>query len=200
MKKTHIVAAVLSLLLVISGCSSSDSATPTQVTTAFLDAYKQRNNALIAQNSTWENYDAAALELREEDYMEGIDQQLQKNVYDRMLAFDHKENSETIDEDRAIVEVTLTMYDFEPVVEKGIEAAATKTEELSKKVSISDEEIQNEILKVLFEHMSKAEQNKTISVSIKLEKKSGEWKVSNDNTELSDALLSNTKAIQTIAK
>lgn len=200
MKKTNLFAVVLCLLMVISGCSNKDTATPTQVTTAFLDAYSQRNNALIAQNSTWENYDATALELREEDYMDGIDQELQKKVYDMMLAFTHKEDNETIDEDKATVTVTLTLYDFEPVVKKGLEAAAKKTEELSQKESISDDEIQTEILKVLFENMEKAEQNKTTTVTINLIKKSGEWKVSDDNSDLSDALLQNTKAIQSIAE
>ena len=200
MKKTNIFAVGLCLLMVISGCSSKDTATPTQVTTAFLDAYSQRNNALIAENSTWENYDATALELREEDYMDGIDHDLQKKVYDKMLAFHHKEEGETIDEDHAAVTVTLTLYDFEPVVEKGLKAAAKKTEELSQKESIRDDEIQTEILKVLFENMEKAEQNKTVTVTVNLVKKGSEWKVSNDNNDLSDALLQNTKAIQSFAE
>lgn len=132
--------------------------------------------------------------------MEDVDQQLQKKVYDMMLDFSHKEEKETIDEDKASVEVTLTMYDFSAVMDKGMKEAAKKADELSKKSDVDDKEIQKQILTVLFDNMAKASKDKTIHVTVDLVKEHGDWKVSDNNTALTDALLQNTQSIQNIAK
>lgn len=200
MKKIKFVCCLMMTLLLITGCSDKAQATPSEVVAAFLDAYQSHDNQKIAQYSTWENYDATALELRDEDYMDGVNKDLQKKVYDMMLDFSHKENSEAIQDDTAKVEVSLTMYDFEPTIKSGMEAATKKTEELSKNESIRDEEIQKEILTTLFEHMEKAEKSKSVTTTVHLIKKDKEWKVSEDNNDLSDALLINTQSIQDVAE
>lgn len=198
-KKLLAITGIILMPLTLQGCTTN-TITPTETIKTFLDGYHDRDNALIAANSTWKDYDATALELRDEDYMEDVDKQLQKKVYDMMLDFSHKEEKETIEDDQATVEVTLTMYDFSSVMDKGMEEAAKKADELSKKSDITDKEIQKQILTVLFDHMSKAKKDKITHVNVHLVKDGKDWKVSDDNTNLTDALLQNTQAIQNIAK
>ncbi|MCH4285210.1 MULTISPECIES: HAMP domain-containing histidine kinase [Bacillota] len=198
-KKLLAIAGLVLMPVTLQGCTSN-SITPTETVKEFLDGYHDRDNTKIAANSTWKDYDATALELRDEDYMEDVDQQLQKKVYDMMLDFSHKEEKETIDEDKASVEVTLTMYDFSAVMDKGMKEAAKKADELSKKSDVDDKEIQKQILTVLFDNMAKASKDKTIHVTVDLVKEHGDWKVSDNNTALTDALLQNTQSIQNIAK
>lgn len=198
-KKILAITGFILMPLTIQGCSTN-SVTPSETVKAFLDGYHDRDNAKIASTSTWKDYDATALELRDEDYMEDVDQQLQKKVYDMMLDFSHKEEKETIDDDEASVEVTLTMYDFSSVMDKSMEEATKKADELSKKSDVDDKEIQKQILTVLFENMSKATKDKTLHVQVHLTKKDGDWKVNDNNTSLTDALLQNTQSIQNIAK
>ena len=198
-KKLLAIAGLVLMPVTLQGCTSN-SITPTETVKEFLDGYHDRDNTKIAANSTWKDYDATALELRDEDYMEDVDQQLQKKVYDMMLDFSHKEEKETIDEDKASVEVTLTMYDFSAVMDKGMKEAAKKADELSKKSDVDDKEIQKQILTVLFDNMAKASKDKTIHVTVDLVKEHGDWKVSDNNTALTDALLQNTQSIQNRAK
>lgn len=198
-KKLLAIAGLVLMPVTLQGCTSN-SITPKETVKEFLDGYHDRDNTKIAANSTWKDYDATALELRDEDYMEDVDQQLQKKVYDMMLDFSHKEEKETIDEDKASVEVTLTMYDFSAVMDKGMKEAAKKADELSKKSDVDDKEIQKQILTVLFNNMAKASKDKTIHVTVDLVKEHGDWKVSDNNTALTDALLQNTQSIQNIAK
>lgn len=198
-KKLLAIAGLVLMPVTLQGCTSN-SITPTETVKEFLDGYHDRDNTKIAANSTWKDYDATALELRDEDYMEDVDQQLQKKVYDMMLDFSHKEEKETIDEDKASVEVTLTMYDFSAVMDKGMKEAAKKADELSKKSDVDDKEIQKQILTVLFDNMAKASKDKIIHVTVDLVKEHGDWKVSDNNTALTDALLQNTQSIQNIAK
>lgn len=198
-KKLLAIAGLVLMPVTLQGCTSN-SITPTETVKEFLDGYHDRDNTKIAANSTWKDYDATALELRDEDYMEDVDQQLQKKVYDMMLDFSHKEEKETIDEDKASVEVTLTMYDFSAVMDKGMKEAAKKADELSKKSDVDDKEIQKQILTVLFDNTAKASKDKTIHVTVDLVKEHGDWKVSDNNTALTDALLQNTQSIQNIAK
>lgn len=198
-KKLLAIAGLVLMPVTLQGCTSN-SITPTETVKEFLDGYHDRDNTKIAANSTWKDYDATALELRDEDYMEDVDQQLQKKVYDMILDFSHKEEKETIDEDKASVEVTLTMYDFSAVMDKGMKEAAKKADELSKKSDVDDKEIQKQILTVLFDNMAKASKDKTIHVTVHLVKEHGDWKVSDNNTALTDALLQNTQSIQNIAK
>ena len=198
-KKLLAIAGLVLMPVTLQGCTSN-SITPTETVKEFLDGYHDRDNTKIAANSTWKDYDATALELRDEDYMEDVDQQLQKKVYDMMLDFSHKEEKETIDEDKASVELTLTMYDFSAVMDKGMKEAAKKADELSKKSDVDDKEIQKQILTVLFDNMAKASKDKTIHVTVDLVKEHGDWKVSDNNTALTDALLQNTQSIQNIAK
>ena len=187
-KKLLAIAGLVLMPVTLQGCTSN-SITPTETVKEFLDGYHDRDNTKIAANSTWKDYDATALELRDEDYMEDVDQQLQKKVYDMMLDFSHKEEKETIDEDKASVEVTLTMYDFSAVMDKGMKEAAKKADELSKKSDVDDKEIQKQILTVLFDNMAKASKDKTIHVTVDLVKEHGDWKVSDNNTASFNTLM-----------
>ena len=186
------------ILLTATGCSNN-SASATEVVTSFLNAYHDRDNKQLQEHSNWESFDVTSLDLKDEDYLSGVDQQLQLEVYQKMMEFKHEEKEEKIDGDKAVVTVTLTIYDFTPVVEAGLKQATTKAEELSQQKDVSDEQIQSQILTILFENMNKAEQTKTITTTVNVIKKNNQWIVSDSNDDLRDALLQNSNAVEKIA-
>lgn len=199
MKLCKVILSALCTLGLLAACSSQHTASPTTVATAFLDAYQAHDNEAIKETSNWTNFDAKSLELSKQDYVKGVDEALQQEVYQKMMDVSYQENAEEIKEEIAVVSVTLRVYDFAPAIKQGMEEATKKAEELSQQSEISDEEIQSAILTVLFENMNKAEQNKTIDVRIKLVKQNKAWIVDQDNDELRNALLQNSQAVEQLA-
>lgn len=194
----YLLTAIFACSLLVA-CNSQQSATPSEVTKEFLTAYQDHDNEKLKETSLWTTFDASSLELTQQDFVKGVKEELQRDVYQKMMAFEHSEDKEEVQKDQAIVYVTLTLYDFTPVVTKGLEEATKKAEELSQQATISDDQIQSEILTILFEHMSKAEQNKKVEVQVNLTKKDGVWLVSEDNDDLRKALLQNSKAVEQVA-
>lgn len=186
------------LFLGIVGCSSK-SESPKVVTGKFLDAYANKNETDIRTYSQWKEYSVKALHIQKSDYIDGVDKSLQKKVFEMMQSFQHKEEKETVQDDNATVVVTLTLYDFSPVVEAGLAQASAKAEELSKQSEISDAQAQAQINTILFQNMKNAKQTKKETITINLVKKDGEWLVSNDNADIQNILISNMQSLQSVA-
>lgn len=194
--RKFITIAVCFLLLTLTGCSKEEEASPKDVTTSFLNAYKKRDEAAIRSLSEWKDYDIKALQIQDSDYIEGVDKALQKEVYEMMMDFDHKEVSENIQDDTATVVVEMTIYDFTSAWEKAMEEATKKIEELSKRSDVSDAEAQNEITKILFTNMKEAKKEKKQKITINLKKDGNNWIVSKDNADIQSLLIENTQTLQ----
>lgn len=194
--RKFITIAVCFLLLTLTGCSKEEEASPKDVTTSFLNAYKKRDEAAIRSLSEWKDYDIKALQIQDSDYIEGVDKALQKEVYEMMMDFDHKEVSESIQDDTATVVVEMTIYDFTSAWEKAMKEATKKIEELSKRSDVSDAEAQNEITKILFTNMKEAKKEKKQKITINLKKDGNNWIVSKDNADIQSLLIENTQTLQ----
>ena len=199
MKKIITVLCSLLLMFSMSACATEEVPTPTAVTEAFLHAYQDYNNTGIHQNSLWDSFDANTLTIQKKDYVQGVDESLQQEVYKKMNTFSFKVEKESIKEESAEVAVTLSLYDFEPVAKQGMENATKKTDELIKKSKVSDAEIQTEIMNVLFKSLNEAKPNKTMNVTVFLTLKDGNWLVSDTNDDLRHALTSNSNIIDDLA-
>lgn len=195
MKRIIAIFGCFMMLFSVVGCQDKEVA-PMEVTKLFLDGYHTKDAKKIEQNSEWVDFNVKTLQIQENDYMEGVDKTLQKDVYQMLLDIQHKELNEKIDGDKATVNVELTIYNFDPVIKQGMKEATEKVMEMSKNSDVSDAQAQAEISKILFENMKKAKMDKKESVTVNLIKKDKAWVVSNDNKELKDALSKNTKSLK----
>lgn len=196
MKKIAAILMCVCMALTLTACQEKEGDSPKEVTKAFLDAYRAKDADKIKTYSQWKDYSVKALEIQESDYMDGVDRTLQKQVYEMMQAFDHKEGKEIIEGERATVKVTMTIYDFEPMIEKGIKEATKKAEELSQQSEISDAQAQAQINTILFQNMKEAKKNKKKEIVINLVKEDGQWLVSNDNADIQNVLIQNMQSLQ----
>ena len=81
--------------------------------------------------------------------MDSVDKKLQKQTYEKMMYFEHKEGKETIQDNQATVTVKIKQYDFSKTLKSGMEQAEKKVTGLSKRMS-SDAETEAAIATVLF--------------------------------------------------
>lgn len=197
MKKIIVAMLCVGMAITLNACSKH-SDEPKVVANLFLEAYLKKDEEKIKEYSEWKDYNVKALKIQNEDYIEGVDRTLQKEVYDMMMDFDHKEKKESIKDDHATVTVELTIYDFEAVTQKGLEEATKKAEELSEDAAMSDAKAQAEISKILFTNMKEAKKTKKQDVVINLKKVSGKWIVSNDNADIQNILTNNMQSLQSV--
>lgn len=186
------------LLSLLGACGSKHSDTPKMVTKHFLDAYNNKDESKIKEYSQWKTYSIQALQIQESDYVPGVDKKLQKQVYNMMQSFHHKEGKETISGDHATVKVAMTIYDFAPMIDKGMKEATAKAAELSKKADISDASAQAEINTILFKNMKNAKRTKKKTITINLVKENGKWLVSSDNSDIQNLLIQNMQSLQNV--
>lgn len=199
MKKTiTLICTVLCVLFMMTACGNTKEDTPSIVTSAFLDAYSKKGEEKIKEYSQWKDYSVKALEIQDSDYIEGVDRKLQKQVYEMMQSFDHSEGKETIQDDSATVQVTMTVYDFEPVIKKGMKEATAKAEELSSQSDISDAQAQAQINTIIFQNMKEAKKTKKKEIVINLVKKDGTWLISNDNADIQNVLIANMQSLHNV--
>lgn len=176
------------------GCQDN-TRSPKTVTSQFLNAYHELNEKQIKQNSEWSDFNVKTLKIQDKDYIKGVDIKLQKDVYTMMLDFKHQETSEKIEGNKADVNVDMTIYNFQPTIDKGTKEATKKVEELSQEADISDAQSQIAISKIIFENMKKAKMDKKQSIVVHVVKKDHKWVVSNNNKALKDLLSENTKSL-----
>lgn len=184
------------LMMALTACSGGKEASPKEVVTSFLNAYQKKDEGQIRSLSEWKDYDVKALQIQDSDYIDGVDKGLQKEVYEMMMDFDHKELNEKINEDVATVEVEMTIYNFNTAAEEGMKEATKKIEELSKQEDVSDAQVQNEITKILFTNMKKAKRDKKQKITINLKKDGKSWIVANDNADIQNLLIENSQAFE----
>ena len=186
------MAIIVAMLMVCAGCSEKEKQpTPTDVTKQFLTAIQKQAETALKTSSQWNLASMKSLQMQDEDYIDGIDHELQKAAHDTMYGFQFTIKKETIKDKNAQVAIILKTKDIRNAVKKGMKEAEKKVEKLSKDKNFSDQKAQQEILTTLYTYIRDSKEEKEQTVTISLQQNDGVWIVKKENQELEKALLAN---------
>ena len=192
MKRFRWMAIIVAMLMVCAGCSEKEKQpTPTDVTKQFLTAIQKQDEIALKTSSQWNLASMKSLQMQDEDYIDGIDHELQKAAHDTMYGFQFTIKKETIKDQNAQVDIILKTKDIRNAVKKGMKEAEKKVEKLSKDKNFSDQKAQQEILTTLYTYIRNSKEEKEQTVTISLQQNDGVWIVKKENQELEKALLAN---------
>lgn len=192
LKRFRWMAIIVAMLMVCAGCSEKEKQpTPTDVTKQFLTAIQKQDETALKTSSQWNLASMKSLQMQDEDYIDGIDHELQKAAHDTMYGFQFTIKKETIKDKNAQVAIILKTKDIRSAVKKGMKEAEKKVEKLSKDKNFSDQKAQQEILTTLYTYIRDSKEEKEQTVTISLQQNDGVWIVKKENQELEKALLAN---------
>lgn len=192
LKRFRRMAIIVAMLMVCAGCSEKEKQpTPTDVTKQFLTAIQKQDETALKTSSQWNLASMKSLQMQDEDYIDGIDHELQKAAHDTMYGFQFTIKKETIKDKNAQVAIILKTKDIRNAVKKGMKEAEKKVEKLSKDKNFSDQKAQQEILTTLYTYIRDSKEEKEQTVTISLQQNDGVWIVKKENQELEKALLAN---------
>lgn len=192
LKRFRWMAIIVAMLMVCAGCSEKEKQpTPTDVTKQFLTAIQKQDETALKTSSQWNLASMKSLQMQDEDYIDGIDHELQKAAHDTMYGFQFTIKKETIKDKNAQVAIILKTKDIRNAVKKGMKEAEKKAEKLSKDKNFSDQKAQQEILTTLYTYIRDSKEEKEQTVTISLQQNDGVWIVKKENQELEKALLAN---------
>ena len=192
LKRFRWMAIIVAMLMVCAGCSEKEKQpTPTDVTKQFLTAIQKQDETALKTSSQWNLASMKSLQMQDEDYLDGIDHELQKAAHDTMYGFQFTIKKETIKDKNAQVAIILKTKDIRNAVKKGMKEAEKKVEKLSKDKNFSDQKAQQEILTTLYTYIRDSKEEKEQTVTISLQQNDGVWIVKKENQELEKALLAN---------
>lgn len=192
MKRFRWMAIIVAMLMVCAGCSEKEKQpTPTDVTKQFLTAIQKQDETALKTSSQWNLASMKSLQMQDEDYIDGIDHELQKAAHDTMYGFQFTIKKETIKDKNAQVAIILKTKDIRNAVKKGMKEAEKKVEKLNKDKNFSDQKAQQEILTTLYTYIRDSKEEKEQTVTISLQQNDGVWIVKKENQELEKALLAN---------
>lgn len=192
LKRFRWMAIIVAMLMVCAGCSEKEKQpTPTDVTKQFLTAIQKQDETALITSSQWNLASMKSLQMQDEDYIDGIDHELQKAAHDTMYGFQFTIKKETIKDKNAQVAIILKTKDIRNAVKKGMKEAEKKVEKLSKDKNFSDQKAQQEILTTLYTYIRDSKEEKEQTVTISLQQNDGVWIVKKENQELEKALLAN---------
>lgn len=192
MKRFRWMTIIAAMLMVCAGCSEKEKQpTPTDVTKQFLTAIQKQDEIALKTSSQWNLASMKSLQMQDEDYIDGIDHELQKAAHDTMYGFQFTIKKETIKDKNAQVAIILKTKDIRNAVKKGMKEAEKKVEKLSKDKNFSDQKAQQEILTTLYTYIRDSKEEKEQTVTISLQQNDGVWIVKKENQELEKALLAN---------
>ena len=166
LKRFRWMAIIVAMLMVCAGCSEKEKQpTPTDVTKQFLTAIQKQDETALKTSSQWNLASMKSLQMQDEDYIDGIDHELQKAAHDTMYGFQFTIKKETIKDKNAQVAIILKTKDIRNAVKKGMKEAEKKVEKLSKDKNFSDQKAQQEILTTLYTYIrdSKEEKEQTVT-------------------------------------
>lgn len=192
-KQWKIGVALCLVMVLLFGCNGNKGKDARMVTDAFLQALQNHNVAVAQEYSLWEKEELELYRVTEEDYIAGIDEQLQEEVLNKVMQFTYVIEQVYEKEDNAAVSIELNMYSFKDALKQGIEEAEKKLKNAGNKNEA--EKAQQEVLQILFEKMQKSEDKHITTLKVNLVKQNGVWKVSDNNEELQKALTKNIEDI-----
>lgn len=120
LKRFRWMAIIVAMLMVCAGCSEKEKQpTPTDVTKQFLTAIQKQDETALKTSSQWNLASMKSLQMQDEDYIDGIDHELQKAAHDTMYGFQFTIKKETIKDKNAQVAIILKTKDIRNAVKKG---------------------------------------------------------------------------------
>lgn len=201
---TMAVMAALATGCMLAGCSSQPS--PSQVTSSFLEAVKTCDTEQMAASYSGEAVEAsdfdslmeaASSEDRDEaaesseDGAKWTDEQKEvlQSLVDKARDFDYEIVGETVDGDKAAVEVKLAAYEIGDAVENAISDFMSKALMYAFSENASEEKMQNLLVKAIDSEVRNLEEKKyEKTVTFNLSKGEGGWKVDVLEGEQLDAM------------
>ena len=188
MKKTFTLALMLLLTLALLACGSSDTDSPKQAAQTFFSAYKAQDMTKLASvyagDSAEFNFD-----MLQDDGEDEFSLKLQEALTDKLMDFDYDISDEVIDGDTATVQVKITTYNLESVVQDLFTDLIGLA--FSGEVDLDDEALMNEYAaRIIDEKLDAATKDFEATVTLGLERLDGSWKVDPiaANSDLMNAL------------
>ena len=185
---------LLSMLLIsilVFSLSACGAPSPTEVTTAFLDAVKAQNTEAMAEiykDGSWSLSEEAGEEADLEDLGE-MEQYFQDTVLPKLLEFDYEILEEKIDGEKATVDVKITTYNLGNAFTVFIGEYLTQAFALAFS-DASEESIEQMGTSIFKEKVDAMEKTYTKTISIPLSNVDGQWVIDelDDESPFTNAL------------
>ena len=189
---TCITCLMLTVILLFNACSFQKS--PTEVATSFIEAMKAQDEETLQKvySGNWSEDGGLTATLKSTD-LGGMSKETAEKFIAKVLEFDYTYGEETINDDKATVDVTITTYNFTSMFSDMLTDLYSKAIELAFS-GLTEEELEKQINeltdKALSDGLDKLTE-KTVSNTVKLEltKDGRSWKVDPVTDEFTDALL-----------
>ena len=189
---TCITCLLLSVIMLFNACSFQKS--PTEVATSFIEALKAQDEETLAKvySGDWSEDGGLTSTLNSTD-LGGMSKETAEKFIAKVLEFDYTYGEETINDDKATVDVTITTYNFTSMLSDMLTDLYSKAIELAFS-GLTEEELEKQINeltdKALSDGLDKlTEKNVSNTVKLELTKDGHSWKVDPVTDEFTDALL-----------
>jgi hypothetical protein len=178
--------------MLFNACSFQKS--PTEVATSFIEALKAQDEETLAKvySGDWSEDGGLTSTLNSTD-LGGMSKETAEKFIAKVLEFDYTYGEETINDDKATVDVTITTYNFTSMLSDMLTDLYSKAIELAFS-GLTEEELEKQINeltdKALSDGLDKlTEKNVSNTVKLELTKDGHSWKVDPVTDEFTDALL-----------
>ena len=191
-KMPCITCLLLTVIMLFNACSFQKS--PTEVATSFIEALKAQDEETLAKvySGDWSEDGGLTSTLNSTD-LGGMSKETAEKFIAKVLEFDYTYGEETINDDKATVDVTITTYNFTSMLSDMLTDLYSKAIELAFS-GLTEEELAKQINeltdKALSDGLDKlTEKNVSNTVKLELTKDGHSWKVDPVTDEFTDALL-----------
>ncbi len=191
-KMTCIICLLLTVIMLFNACSFQKS--PTEVATSFLEALIAQDEEALEKvySGDWSEDGGLTATLNSAD-LGGMSKETAEKFVGKVLEFDYTFGEETINDDKATVEVTITTYNFTSMFSDMLTDLYSKAIELAFS-GLTEEELEKQVNAMADQALSGSLDKlteKTVSNTVKLEltKDGHSWKVDPVTDEFTDALL-----------
>ncbi|MCI8631842.1 MAG: DUF4878 domain-containing protein [Firmicutes bacterium] len=187
MKKQSIFIAAIMLILVLTSCGSKNPS-PTEITNNFLSAVKSQDSNISSFYTGDTENDSLLFDLSDVD--DSLDAEIYKLLEEKLLSFEYETSNETIEENKATVDVTITAYNLGEAYSTAISEYIAEAFSMAFS-GASDEEISMIMNDALIENIENAsfDYTKIVTVHLINDENSG-WLIDDSatNSELLNAL------------
>ena len=144
---TCITCLLLSVIMLFNACSFQKS--PTEVATSFIEALKAQDEETLAKvySGDWSEDGGLTSTLNSTD-LGGMSKETAEKFIAKVLEFDYTYGEETINDDKATVDVTITTYNFTSMLSDMLTDLYSKAIELAFS-GLTEEELEKQISRLV---------------------------------------------------